>query len=458
MAVLVRDKEFYRTLLRLAIPISLQNFLTFSVAFVGNLMVGTLGENVIAGVYMGNQLQTFLQFYVTGIDGAVLVMAAQYWGRRDTDSIRKLVSMAAWISLAGGLLLMASALLIPNQLIRLFTSEPAIIAESVRYVRMVAVSYVFFSLSQIFISAMRSVENVKIGMYTSLVALVVSTGLNYIFIFGKLGLPAMGVAGVALSTAISRGVEMTIILCYMLFADRKLHIRLADFCKAWDTDLLRNFARYGLPVLGGNIVWAINTLTQSGIIGRMGTEAVASVSIVGMLNNLVFLWVTGLGTGVGIITGQTVGAGKYETMKLYAKTIQILFACLGVVYGIIVFVTKDWFLMLYNINEATTVIAQQFMIVMAVAGVGRCYQAICLAGLVKAGGDTSFVFRNDAIFVFLVVLPSALIAMNVFHMPPWVVYACLQSDQILKCFVAFVKINRFGWMKNLTKQEPVAES
>ena len=458
MAVLVRDKDFYRTLLRLAVPIALQNFLTFGVTFIANLMVGTLGENIIAGVYMGNQLQTFLQFYVTGIDGAVLVLAAQYWGRRDAISIRKLVAMAGCISLAGGLLLTVSAYVMPEQLMRIFTSEPAIIAESVRYIRVVAVSYIFFSLSQIFISSMRSVENVKIGMYTSLAALAVSVALNYVFIFGKLGVPAMGVVGVAMSTAISRAVELIVITVYMLFVDKRLHMRLRDFIKSWDLSLLKDFARYGLPVLGGNVVWAVNVLTQSGIIGRMGTEAVASVSIVGMLNNLVFVWVNGLGAGVGIITGQTVGAGKYNTMKLYAKTIQLMFAALGVVYCIVMFLTKDWFLSLYNINDATRVIAQQFMVVMAVAGAGRCYQAVCLSGLVKAGGDTSFVFRNDTIFVFAVVLPSALIAMNVFHMPPWVVYACLQSDQILKCFVAVVKINRFRWMKNLTHQELAEET
>ncbi|MDL2288365.1 MATE family efflux transporter [Oscillospiraceae bacterium OttesenSCG-928-F05] len=453
MAIFVRDKSFYKTLVRLALPIALQNFVTFGVAFADNLMVGSLGGTAIAGVYMGNQIQVFLQFFVQGVDQALLIIAAQYWGKRDGESIKRLAAVGTAIVLTGGILLTVATTLFPAQLIGLFTNEPAVIAEAVGYVRIVCVSYVFFCLSQLLISTMRSVENVKIGLYISVTALVTNIIFNSVFIFGLFGVPAMGSRGAALATVISRVIEFAVIFVYVLRVDTKLRMRIKDFFII-HKPLFGDFVRYGAPVLGGQVVWAVNMLAQSAIIGRMGEAAITSVSITGMLSNLLFVWIMGLGAGVGILTGKTVGAGEYEKMKTYAYTVQIMLLGLGVISGIIIFFVKDYFLMLYTLDEGTLAVAKQFMTVLAVAAVGRAYQAICLAGLVKAGGDVGFVFLNDTIFVFGVVLPSALIAMNVFHAAPWVVYACLQSDQILKCFVAVVKINRFKWMKNLTRRSP----
>jgi len=453
MSLLVKDKNFYKTLIRLAIPISLQNFISIGVAFADNIMVGSLGEYSIAGVYMGNQIQTFLQFYVTGIDAALVIIATQYWGRKDTDSIKKLCAIAMKMAIIGGLITNILVFFFPEKIIGLFTPDAMVIAEGVKYVRVLAFSYLLFCINVILIASMRSVESVKIGLAVSLSSLVSNVILNYIFIFGKFGAPAMGVAGAALATVLARLIETVMIVTYVFFVDKKLNMKVKDFF-ARDKQLFQDFVRYGLPVLGANVVWAVNMLSQSAIIGHMSAEAVASVSITGMLNNLVFVWITGLGAGVGIITGKTVGTGQFDLMKQYSKTVQILFLALGFVCGATIYFAKDYFLMLYTIEEETRIVALQFMGVLAVTSIGRAYQATCLAGLVKAGGDTSFVFKNDTIFVFGVVLPSALIAMYVFKAPPWVVYACLQSDQIIKCFVAVVKINRYKWMKNLTRAKP----
>ncbi len=450
--LMTRDKSFYRTLIMLAIPITLQNAITFAVGFADNLMVGTLGELAIAGVYVGNQLQTFLQFAVSGLSSAAMIISAHYWGRRDTVSIKKVSAMTTLICVAVGALSAVIALLIPRQLLGLFTDDVLVIEEGVSYLEIVCISYVFFCISQMAISALRSVESVRIGLINSIVALITNITLNYVLIFGKLGFPALGVRGAAIATLISRIVETAVMVIYIFRIDTKLRFKPREIF-LYDSSLIRDLFRYGTPVLAGQIVWAINQLSQSAIIGHMSTEAVASVSIAGMLNSMLYMIVIGLSAALGVITGKTVGAGEYEKMKEYSYTSQIIFALLGVIMGTAVFLLKDLFISFYNLADQTKVVAEQFMIVLAVAMVGRCYQAPLLAGLVKAGGDTGFVFKNDTIFVFGVVLPSALIAQFVFDAPPWVVYACLQSDQILKCFVAVVKINSFNWMKNLTRTQ-----
>jgi len=440
-------------LIKLALPITLQNLITFAVTFADGLMVGTLGENVISGVHMGNQIQTLLQFFVGGFEQGMLILAAQYWGRKDTESIKCVFATAFRICVGAGLVITLAVLLFPETIIGLFTSDPGVVAEAVKYVRIVCFSYVFFCTTQMLISAMRSVEQAKVGMYISLVALVVNVSLNYIFIFGKLGIAPMGIRGAALATLISRIIETTVALCYVLFVDKKLNLRPSVLLR-FNAILRRDLFKYGTPVLLGQIVWAVNMLSASAIIGHMDAAAITAVSITAQLNNMLFMGIMGLGAGLGILTGKTVGAGQEEKMKEYAYTAQILFALLGVITGIVIFSLRGWFSGLYNITEETRAVTLQFMLVNAVSSVGRAYQATCLSGLVKAGGDVGFVFRNDTLFVFLVVLPSAIIAKDVFHAPAWVVYACLMCDQILKCFVAVVKINRFNWMKNLTRDNP----
>ena len=442
---------FYRNLLELAIPFALQNLIAFAMGFTDNLMVGQLGDDAISGIYMGNQPQILLQMLIGGIEGAILILAAQYWGKGDTDSIKKVVSIGIKLAAAVGLILSLITMFAPYAIISIFTREPGVVANGGEYLRYVGASYLFFAITQILIAAMRSVEAARIGLYISLIGYGLDCFLNYIMIFGKLGLPAMGVLGASVSTLISRTVEMLITIFYVFRVDQKLKLRFRDF-KGFDKLLLKDFIHYGLPVIGGNVVWSFNNLAQSAIFGNFNSaEVLSAVSIVGQLHSLVYVWMNGLSSAVGIITGKMVGAGSpLREIKAHAKRVQIMFLFVGLFSGVFVFLFGPTFLSFFKISAGAYGYSQQFIWVISISLIGTCYQAACLFGLVKSGGDISFVFKMDTISVFCVVLPSALIAMH-FGAAPWVVFACLKCDQILKCFVAIVKINRFDWMKNLTR-------
>ncbi|MCI8396067.1 MAG: MATE family efflux transporter, partial [Acutalibacter sp.] len=222
MAVFTKDKSFYKTLITLAIPISLQNLITFAVNFADNLMIGSLGDNAVSGVYVGNQMQTVVQMFIGGVEGAILILAAQYWGKKDTGSIRKVVSIGVKFALGVGIVASLIAVLFPSVVIGLFTQEAGVIQEGAVYLQIVGFTYLFFCISQVMIASMRSVETAKIGLYISIIALVVNVSLNYILIFGKLGFPAMGVRGAAVATLISRVLEMCVSAGYVFFMDKKL--------------------------------------------------------------------------------------------------------------------------------------------------------------------------------------------------------------------------------------------
>lgn len=450
MRWITRDKSFYQSLFKLAIPVALQNLITFSVNFADNIMISSLGDAAVSGVFMGNQMQTLLQMLSGGVEGALLVLAAQYWGKRDTASIRRIAAIGLHFSMLFGAVLTLLCALFPDSLIRLFSTTDSVIDAGSEYLRIVCFSYIFFCVTQALIAAMRSIEVAQIGMHVSLASLFINIGLNYILIFGKLGLPALGIRGAAIATVISRLAEMLIMIFYVGKIDKVLTLKLSDLFVS-DRTLRRDFIRNGLPIIGGNIVWSVNMMASSAILGRFSESVTSAVSVANTMNSLAYVTMNGMSAAVGIITGKTVGAGKTDLMKEYARTVQVLFLGVGLLTGSAVFLFRYPFVSLYaGISPEAAACAISLITVLAVSSVGTCYQAACLAGLVKAGGDVGFVFKNDTIFVFLVVLPSAMLAAHI-GVPAWVVFACLKCDQILKCIVAVVKINSFNWMKNLTR-------
>lgn len=450
MALLTKDRSFYKNLFTLALPIALQNLVTYSIGLADNIMIGYLGDGAVSGVYMGNQVQTLLQLFSVGIEGALLVLGAQYWGKRDTDRIRTLSALALRISLAFGVLLSVICLCFPSFVISLFTNDGATIAAGTEYLSIVAVSFPFFCITQMMIAAMRSVEAPRVGFFVSLTSLFIDIALNYVLIFGKFGAPALGVRGAAIATLVARIAETVIVCLFVFVFDKKLAFRPKHLLLS-SRELTRDFIHYGTPIVLGQLVWAANMMANSVIMGHLpGEGVVAAVSVTNALHNLTYVVMNGMSGAVGIITGKTIGAGQEEKMKEYAKTVQVLFLALGVLTGGAVFLLKKPFVSLYHISEAAQACADTLINVITFSVVGTCYQAACLFGLVKSGGDVGFVFLNDCIFVFLVVLPSALIA-SALGAAPWVVFLCLKSDQFLKCIVAAVKINRFRWMKNLTR-------
>ena len=449
--VFTKDRAYYQSLVALTIPVAMQNLITFLVGFADNLMVNTLGDTAVSGVYIGSQMQTLLQMFTSGVGGAIVIIAAQYWGKKDTERIRTIVSIGLRVAALVGLIITALCVGFAEPISRFFTKDEAVVAAAAEYLRLVAVGYVFFCVSQTLIAAMRSVETVRIGMVVSLISLVVNIASNWTLIFGKLGFPALGIRGAAIATVLSRFTEMVVMMVYVGRVDRRLGMRAGDLVRRGGP-LTRDFLRYGAPLVAGEIVWSVNMMMNSRILGQYGAAVITAASVANNMNAMAYIFISGMASAVGVITGKTVGAGRTELMKEYARTTEAIFLCLGVLMGLLLTALNRPFVSLYGgISPEAAAQSRLFIRVLSVTIIGTCYQMPCLFGLVKSGGDISFVFKNDTIFVFGVVLPSALIAAHL-GAPAWVTFACLKCDQVLKCVVAFFKIRRWDWMKKLTRE------
>ncbi len=458
MAKIVREKSFYKNLLFLMLPIALQNIITYLVTLADNIMVGSLGETALSGVFMANQVMSFIQMLVIGLSTSCSILATQYWGKKDTASVRSIAALTLRFAIGIGVVTWAVVFFFPKQIVSIFTNEADVIRVGAGYIRIICFTYIFFCVTNVLIAVMRSVETVRIGMIVSISTLIVNVSLNWLLIFGHWGFPRLGVQGAAIATLTARIVETIIVTVYVRLIDKKLKFRFHELLR-FNKLLRKDYFRYGLPVMAGDMLWGLNNSTQGAIVGRLGETAIASVSVAGTIFQIAAVAVYGLANASAIVIGKTVGSGDYDRVKDYSKTLQFIFLGLGLVSGAALYATRGLWLRIYgDLTEDTIYMTMQLLTVLSITLVGTAYQMSTLTGIVRAGGATHFVLVNDAIFVWLVVIPSALIAAFVFHAEPWVVYACLKCDQILKCIVAVIKVNRYKWIKQLTREAPAGES
>jgi len=448
---LVKEKSFYWQIITLTLPIALQNVITFSVSLCDNIMVGSLGETALSGVYIANQITTLLQMLVLGITAAMIILAAQYSGKGDNVRMKTVIGITLKFCLAISLLLWLVLFFFTKPCMSLFTDNEAVLEQAAAYMKILCFGYPFFCLTNVMIGALRCVKNVKAGMYLSILALVTNVSLNYVLIFGKMGFPALGVCGAAVATIITRFVEFTAMLCFILFFDKRLRLKLKDIASN-DMELVFDFCRYGLPVVIGDLLWGVNLATQGAIVGRLGEVTISAVSVANTVFQIISVGIYGIRDAASIITGTTIGKGDIKLIKSYTYTFQLIFLGGGIITGAVLFLSKDFILLIWrDLTPETIALARNLLTVLSVTLIGTAYQMACLTGIVRSGGDTKFVLFNDLLFIWLIVIPSAAIAAFVLELSPVIVFICLKSDQILKCIVAVVKTNRFNWIKNVTR-------
>lgn len=430
----------------------MQNLIIYSVNLADNVMIGSYSETSLSGVALVNQIQYLLQMMSMGVGEGIIVLCSQYWGKKDISTIRKVIGIGIKLGILISSILFIAVFFFPEQCLGILTDEAPVIEEGAKYLRIICFSYIIFTVTSILIASLRSVETVKIGFLISFSTLCINVCLNYLLIYGNFGCPELGIRGAAIATLTSRIVEFVTIVFYVKVVDKKIRIQFKEWLKT-DMALFKDYIKICVPVVLTSSLWGVAMLAQTAILGHISAAAIAANSIATTVFQIVTVGTFGNGSAASVMIGKTIGEGNLDLVKQYAKTFQCLFIFTGFMTSLVLFGLKDIILSFYDISFDTKVLASQFMTVLCISLIGTSYQAPVVSGIIRGGGETKFGFYIDTSFMWLFTIPMGALSAFVFEFPPVVTFICLKLDQWLKCIVAGIKVNRFRWIKQLTRTE-----
>lgn len=446
--LICKDKTFYKTVAGIAVPIALQGLITTGVNMMDTIMIGAVGETELSAVSLANQFIQIYQILCMGIGLGASVLVSRYYGMGDKVSMQKSVSVMSRICISIAALFAIVTFLIPEQIMRIYTSEPLIIANGVKYLKWSVVTYFLLGLSLTGTIILRNVGKVHMPLITSIGAFFVNVGANYIFIFGKFGVPAMGVAGAAVGTLIARIFEFLIIDGYLWFKESTIEFRLKNFFMPVG-GLWKEYIRISIPVLISDGILALGNNSVAMVIGRLGASFVAANAITSVTQQLSSVLIQGFSQAGAIITGYTLGEGDVEKAQEQGYALLGLGFFFGLVSAGIIMLISEPMIRAYHVSPETAELARELMNAISIIVWFQATNSIMTKGTLRGGGDTKVLMVADSIFLWLCSLPLGILAGLVLHLPAFWIYICLKIDQIMKCVWCVFRLKSGKWIKKI---------
>jgi len=443
------DRLFYKDLLRIAVPIALQNLIVSSVNMLDTVMVGRLGAVELAAVGLGNQIWFLLMLLLFGTSSGSGVFTAQYWGKRDIAGIRRTTGLSMALGLAAAFMFMVPALAFPRVLLGLYSRDAEVVRIGSEYLRWVAPSYPFAAASFAFSLALRGVERVRLPLVATTISLTINGFLNYVLIFGKFGVPAMGVRGAALATVIARVVE-TIIIFSVAYARRMPPAgTLAEF-RAWGGGFLPRFTRIAAPVVINEVTWSLGITTYNAILARVSTEAIAAYNVTSTFSQLAMVLFLGTANAAAVMLGKRIGEGDRATTFEWARRFAILAPLVGIATSFMLAPASLSLPWLFALGPEPLRQARLMILTLACVFPFKVFNLHVVVGICRSGGDTRFGAWFDIFGVWMLGVPLAAFGAFVLHAEPWVVYALLSFEEIAKSGLGLWRLVTRKWLNDVT--------
>ena len=443
--------KFYRSVFALVIPMALQNLINVGVTAADVIMLGRVGEKALSGASLAGQVQYIMVLFLFGLTSGATVLTAQYWGKGDKKTIEKILGLGMKAAIIVTAIFTVAALLIPDLLMRIFTNDPAVISEGMKYLRIVAFSYVLMGITQVYLFIMRSVERVVVATVVYLVSLICNVILNAIFIFGLIGCPAMGIQGAALGTLAARFVELILVFGYARLFNKDIKFRFRYLMRT-DKLLVRDFLRHALPVVMNEVMWGLGTAANTAILGHMGSAAVAANSVAQVARQLATVVAFGLSSATAIYLGKTIGEKKFEHAKAYAHRFLLLSVVMGAIGGVIILVAAPVTAALLSLTPAAKSYLKFMFFVMSYFVIAQSFNTTMVVGTFRSGGDTRFGLIMDVATMWGCSILFGFLAAFVFHCGVPVVYIILMSDELIKVPITWIRYRSYKWLKDVTRE------
>ena len=444
-----KNKEFYKLLFTISIPIVIQNLISSSLNLVDNVMIGQLGETFIAATGLANQIFFIMTLILFGGNSGISIYIAQFWGKKETDKIKSVLSIGLIFAIFMSSLFFLAGFVFPNQILGLMSKDTEVVKLGTDYLKIVSISYILTAISFAFGFSSRSVGRPKLPMTASVISLLINTALNYTLIFGHFGFEAMGIKGAATATLIARIVELCIILYGIYSSIPVLAVKFRDF-KNISAELVKRVGKTALPVILNEGFWSLGMTVYALVYARISTEAVAAVMITNTVNSIFMVVGFGLGNASSVMLGNTLGANEIEKAIDYNKRFLALSILCGIVIGFAINLTAPWMVKtLYQLDASGYATTIHTLKILAFFMSFKFYNTIIIIGTLRSGGDTLYSMLLEISCVWLIGVPLALLGAFVLKLPVYYVVLLVNAEEVAKLFFGLPRLLSNKWAKRL---------
>lgn len=446
----LNTKELYKIALKLAIPIMVQNLISTLVNTADTIMLGFVGQSAMAAASLANQY-TFVLFCVFfGMATGTSVLASQYYGKGDYNTIERVMGLAVRFSVIIAVIFTVLSVLFPERIMLLFTDSSETVAIGTEYLRILSLSFIFSAISTVYVSALRSIGKVVFPSLMAIVSLTVNILINAVFIFGLLGMPKLGVTGVAIGTVVARITE--VVLCLIYSAKCEIKYRMQYILEKAGV-LTQDFLKICFPSIGNDLVWSLATTVFAVILGHMGDDIVAANAVAVMVVNIGAIAMRGFANATTILIGQALGANLIEKTKEYARKLIWLTVYVAVAGCIIIVALRPFIMKFYSdkLTEVAVAYLGSMMLMTTYRMIGEGVNTCLICGCFRGGGDTKYGLYMDIIMMWFVAVPLMALAAYVVKLPPIWVYFVMTLDELEKMPFIIIHFRKYQWMKNITR-------
>ena len=445
---MLHDGRFLKKALMIACPVALQGMLNTIVNMVDTLMIGGLGSTAIAAVGLANKVFFVFSLLVFGIVSGGGILAAQFWGSGDVKNIRKVLGLCVMLAMVGAMFFVVPALTAPRMVMRIFTTSEGSIELGAKYLRIAALSYPFIALTNVYVAMLRATNKVVFPVICSCIAIVVNICLNYVLIFGKFGAPTMGVAGAACATLTARCIEVTLVLFYVY--GKKLPLACGPKGMfGWHKAFITQFLETSAPVIANEFMWGLGTTMYSLAYGRMSDDAVAAITIATTIQDIAVVLFQGLSAATAVILGNELGAGKLKRAEKYATQFFILQFIITMAADLVMVAGRWQIIGIYTITPQVAMDVNLCLLVFALYMPAKMFNYVNVVGVLRSGGDTKMCLFLDTSGVWIIGVPLAFLGALVWHLPIYLVYALVLSEEIYKMILGYWRYRQKKWLRNL---------
>lgn len=443
----LRNRNFYQKTLLILVPVLLQQLITVGINFLDNIMVGGFGEAQISGVAFGNQFYSLFQFVCMGLGSGATVMASQFWGAKKYDELRPVAAIALRLTLGLSVIFTLFAVLAPEAVLRIYTNQPNVILAGAPYMRLVGCTFIMAGLSSTATYLLRSTNQVRIPLISSIIAFCLNLFFNWVFIFGHFGAPRLEAVGAAVGTLIARAFEVIFIFGYFVVKEKHYKFRLPNLWNLPCAHILRTYMKYSLPVLISDTMLGIGLALISIIVGHMSEEMVAARAIIGSATQILSVINMAMAGASAVVIGNSVGDNRLDRAMREGIAYCVIAVAIGCVGSVVLMLVGELYLSLYAVSEATLETARSLMLVVKILMPMQMLSYVTSKGILRGGGDTKFLLFGDIILLWTISIPLGALAAFVWNMSPFWVFMFLQAEYALKGLLCGGRFLSKKWIK-----------